>query len=159
MACTQFWLPLPNILYFELKSLPPHGIGAFQVVYKAKTLSVDRQQVDTKQVFEQKSESCSDNNNVPLTKHVDPSRENVDKACLSVSRAIPMSGEILVHLAVDPAHMQPMGDGEWNDIQTTEARIADVREVALENERSSLDIPVVSLPVDTEHEHRVNSSH
>ncbi|XP_027171139.1 switch-associated protein 70 [Coffea eugenioides] len=118
-----------------------------------------RQQVDTKQVFEEKSESCSDSSNVPLTKHVDPSEENVDKACLSVSRAIPMNRESIVHLAVDPANMEPSGDGEWNDIQTTEARIADVREVALETERSSLDIPVVSLPVDTEHEQGVNSSH
>ncbi|GFS38646.1 pleckstrin homology (PH) domain-containing protein [Actinidia rufa] len=43
---------------------------------------LQRQQVDTKQVFEEKIESCSDNGNtVPRTKHVDPSEDNVDKAC------------------------------------------------------------------------------
>ncbi|CAI9089956.1 OLC1v1024614C1 [Oldenlandia corymbosa var. corymbosa] len=119
-----------------------------------------RQQVDTKQVFEEKSESSSDtSSSVTLTKHVDPSDENVDKACLSVSKAIPMNGESVVHLSVDSTNIRPMGDGEWNDIQTTEAQIADVREVALEREGSSHDIPVVTLPVDSEHAQAVNSSH
>ncbi|KAG5520434.1 hypothetical protein RHGRI_033125 [Rhododendron griersonianum] len=90
---------------------------------------LQRQQVDTKQVFEEKTESCSDNSNAPpRTKHVDPSEENVDKACLSVSRAIPVSGESVVCLAVDQPNLgRPIGDGEWSDIQATEATIADVR--------------------------------
>ncbi|KAL5571338.1 hypothetical protein UlMin_020935 [Ulmus minor] len=106
---------------------------------------LQRQHIDTKQVFEEKTESCSDiGNTLPLTKHVDLSEENVDKACLSDSRAIP--GESVVHMAVDQVNLRPVGDGEWSDIQATEARIADVREIAPQTEASSLDIPVVSQP-------------
>ncbi|XP_058195410.1 uncharacterized protein LOC131311837 isoform X1 [Rhododendron vialii] len=122
---------------------------------------LQRQQVDTKQVFEEKTESCSDNGNAPpRTKHVDPSEENVDKACLSVSRAIPVSGESVVCLAVDQPNLgRPIGDGEWSDIQATEATIADVREISPEAEGRSLDIPVVSLPVNSHHEQDMNSFH
>ncbi|XP_042479238.1 switch-associated protein 70-like [Macadamia integrifolia] len=106
-----------------------------------------RQQSDTKQVLEEKAESCSDaGNTVPLTKHVDLS-ENVDKACLSVSRSIPISEDGI-----------SIGNGEWSDIRATEGRIADVR-ISPEAESSSLDIPVVSLPVDNHHEHGGNSFH
>ncbi|OVA12390.1 Pleckstrin homology domain [Macleaya cordata] len=109
---------------------------------------IQRQQGETKQVSEEKS--CSDSNNtLPLTKHVDLSEENVDKACLSVSRSVPLTG--------DQENLRSIGDGEWSDIQATDARIADVREIAPEAERSSLDIPVVSLPVDDHHEHEGNS--
>uniref|UniRef100_A0A5B7BQL6 Putative switch-associated protein 70 n=1 Tax=Davidia involucrata TaxID=16924 RepID=A0A5B7BQL6_DAVIN len=119
---------------------------------------LQRQQVDTKQVFEEKTESCSDiANTLPLTKHVDPSDDDVDKACLSVSRAVPVSGENVVHLAGDQANLRPVGDGEWSDIQATDARIADVREIAPETEGRSLDIPVVSLPVNTHHDQGVNT--
>ncbi|XP_060213854.1 uncharacterized protein LOC132641020 [Lycium barbarum] len=107
-----------------------------------------RQQVDMNQVFE-KTESCSSSiNNFPQTKHVDLSEENVDKACLSVSRAVdPVPPENVVDLAVDQTDHQPIGHGEWSDIQQTESRIADVREVASETEKSnSLDIPVVTSP-------------
>ncbi|KAJ1379660.1 putative switch-associated protein 70-like, partial [Sesbania bispinosa] len=100
---------------------------------------LQRQHIDTTQVIE-KTESCSD------TKHVDPTEENVDKACLSVSRAIPVPAESVVHMATDQVNIQPVGDTEWSDIQATEARIADVREVAPETDGSSLDIPVVSQP-------------
>lgn len=75
------------------------------------------------------------------TKQVDLSDENVDKACLSVCSS---TGESVVH-AVNQPNPQPRRDGEWSDIQATEARIADVREVSPETEeRSSLDIPVVN---------------
>ncbi|KAG9439489.1 hypothetical protein H6P81_019654 [Aristolochia fimbriata] len=74
-----------------------------------------RQQNAGKQIFEEKAESCSD--------------ENVDKACLSVSRSVPLSE-----------------DGAVDKIE------ADVKEISLEAERSSLDIPVVSPPVDL-HDH------
>ncbi|PSS16413.1 Switch-associated protein like [Actinidia chinensis var. chinensis] len=121
---------------------------------------LQRQQVDTKQVFEEKIESCSDNGNtVPRTKHVDPSDDNVDKACLSVSRAIPVSGESVVHLVAGQPNLSPVGDGEWSDIPATEARIADVREIDPEAEGRSLDVPVVSLPVNSHHEQQVNSFH
>ena len=121
---------------------------------------MNRQQVDTKQVFEEKIESCSDNGNaVPRTKHVDPSEDHVDKACLSVSRAIPVSGESVVHLVAGQPNLGPVGDGEWSDIPATEARIADVREIDPEAEGRSLDVPVVSLPVNSHHEQQVNSFH
>nr|XP_023894465.1 switch-associated protein 70 isoform X1 [Quercus suber]POE58423.1 hypothetical protein CFP56_08954 [Quercus suber] len=121
---------------------------------------LQRHHIDTKQVFEEKTESCSSiDNTLPLTKHVDLSEENVDKACLSVSRAVPVPGESVVHVAADQVNLRPIGDGEWSDIQATEARIADVREVAPEIEGSSLDIPVVSQPVNNHHEQGANSFH
>ena len=119
---------------------------------------MSRQHIDTKQVFQEKTQSCSDiGNTLPLTKHVDLSEENVDKACLSVSKAIPVSGESVVHMAGDQVNLRPVGEGEWSDIQATEARIADVREIATETEASSLDIPVVSQPVTNHHEQGGNS--
>lgn len=99
-----------------------------------------RQESDTKQVLEEKTESCSDSiNSLPLTKHVDLSDENVDKACLSVSRSVPVSRDG----AVDQVDLHSIGDGEWNDIRATDARIADVREILPETAHTSLDIPVV----------------
>ncbi|MCE3215235.1 hypothetical protein HAX54_001414, partial [Datura stramonium] len=117
------------------------------------------QQVDMNQVFE-KTESCSSSiSNLPQTKHVDLSEENVDKACLSISRAIDhVPPENVVDLAVDQTNHQPIGHGEWSDIQPTESRIADVREVASETERSSLDIPVVTSPSNT-HQDQGHNSH
>eukprot|EP00262_Sarcandra_glabra_P013815 TRINITY_DN389_c1_g1_i1.p1 TRINITY_DN389_c1_g1~~TRINITY_DN389_c1_g1_i1.p1 ORF type:complete len:543 (-),score=122.81 TRINITY_DN389_c1_g1_i1:86-1594(-) len=110
---------------------------------------VQRQQSNTKQVFEEKAEACSGSDNtLPLTKHVDLSEDNVDKACLSVSRSIPLSGDGTVRLAVGDVELHSIGEGEWNDFQGTDATIADVREIPPEAEPSSLDIPVVSLPVD-----------
>lgn len=120
---------------------------------------MNRQQIDTKQVFEEKTESSNIDNSVPQTKDVDLSDENVDKACLSVSRAVPEPGENVVHMTVDQVNHRPIGDGEWSDIQATEARIADVREVAPQTEASSLDIPVVSTPVNSHHEQGANSFH
>ncbi|XP_073060762.1 uncharacterized protein [Primulina eburnea] len=94
-----------------------------------------RQQVETRQVFAEKTESCSSSGpDLPLTKHVDPSQENVDKACLSELKPTPVPAE-----------------SEWSDIQTTEARIADVKEVALDAEMNSHDIPVVTFPGHQEH--------
>ena len=50
-------------------------------------------------------------------------------------------------------NLQPIREGEWSDIQATEARIiTDVREIATESEASSLDIPVVSRPITNHHE-------
>ncbi|XP_024994546.1 switch-associated protein 70 isoform X1 [Cynara cardunculus var. scolymus] len=111
-----------------------------------------RQQENTKEVLEERGESCSDGDTQPLTKHVHPSEENVDKACLSVSRNIPVSERSLVHPApaVDQTRIRPIGDGEWNDIEATEARIADVREIATDTEGNSLDIPVFLQTNDTQ---------
>ncbi|CAN6571273.1 unnamed protein product [Malus baccata var. baccata] len=113
-----------------------------------------RHHIDTKQVFEEKSESIG---NTPLTKHVDLSQGNVDKACLSVSRAVPVAGESVVHMAEGQVNLRPVGDGEWSDIQAQDARIADVREVASQSEASSLDIPVVSQPTGNHQEQGVDS--
>lgn len=121
---------------------------------------VNRQHIDTKQVFEEKTESCSDiGSSIPLTKHVDLSDGNVDKACLSDSRAISVSGESVVHMSEDQVSLQPIRESEWSDIQATESRIADVREIAPETETSSLDIPVVSQPVTSHHEQATNPFH
>lgn len=92
---------------------------------------LDRQHIDSRQVFEEKAES----------------EENVDKACLSVSKAIPVPEE---SVPVDEVSLRSIRDGEWSDIQATEARIADVREIAPEM-GGSLDIPVVSQPVENSH--------
>ncbi|OMO49770.1 hypothetical protein COLO4_38396 [Corchorus olitorius] len=119
---------------------------------------LQRQQSDTKQIVEEeKTESSNTSDSLPETKDVDLS-ENIDKACLSVSRAVPVPAESVVHMAVDQ-NIQPVGDGEWSDIQATEARIADVREIAPETDGSSLDIPVVSPAVNNHHEQGSNSFH
>ncbi|KAH1108369.1 hypothetical protein J1N35_012137 [Gossypium stocksii] len=112
---------------------------------------LQRQQSDTKQIFEEKTESSNTSNSPPDTKNVDLS-ENVDKACLSVSRAVPVPGESVVRMAVDQVNIQPVGEGEWSDIQATEARIADVREIAPETEGSSHDISVDNQAIDKHHE-------
>ncbi|KAF9682843.1 hypothetical protein SADUNF_Sadunf05G0150300 [Salix dunnii] len=104
---------------------------------------LQRQHKDTEQVFKEKMETPNADSTLPLTKHVDLSDENVDKACLSVSRAVPAAGENVVHMAVDQSNPRPVEDAEWSDIQATESTIADVREVAPEIDGSSLDIPVV----------------
>ncbi|KAJ6773943.1 hypothetical protein OIU79_017394 [Salix purpurea] len=120
---------------------------------------LQRQHKDTKQVFKEKMETPNADNTLPLTKHVDLSDENVDKACLSVSRAVPAVGENVVHMAVDQSNPRPVEDAEWSDIQATESTIADVREVAPEIDGSSLDIPVVRAPVNNHHEQGANTYH
>ncbi|KAL4569975.1 hypothetical protein LXL04_025624 [Taraxacum kok-saghyz] len=73
------------------------------------------------------------------TKQVDvhPSEENVDKACLSVSRNVPVSES---------------QSGEWNDIEATEARIADVREITADTQGNGNDIPVVLQTSESQHQ-------
>ncbi|KAF9626595.1 hypothetical protein IFM89_036456 [Coptis chinensis] len=121
---------------------------------------VERQQSDTKQVLEERMESCSDTIDLlPLTKHVDLSDENVDKACLSDSRSISVSRDGVVQLDVDQVHPRSIGDGEWSDVQATDSRISDVREIMPEATGTSLDILVITLPVDDHREHDRNSFH
>ncbi|CAA2981978.1 switch-associated 70 [Olea europaea subsp. europaea] len=97
---------------------------------------LNREQVETRQIFEEIGSCLGIDGELPRTKHVNPSEENVDKACLSISKALPVPVE-----------------SEWSDIQTTEATIADVREVSPDTEGSSLDIPVVTFPVNGLQEH------
>ncbi|PWA84955.1 pleckstrin (PH) domain superfamily protein (mitochondrion) [Artemisia annua] len=111
-------------------------------------LQLQRQEENTKQVLEERGESCSEVDTQPLTKHVHPSEENVDKACLSVSRNIQVSERSLVHPPPSVDQTRPINDGEWNDIEATEARISDVREIAPDTEGNSLDIPVFVQPND-----------
>ncbi|KAJ0740073.1 hypothetical protein HanOQP8_Chr06g0212811 [Helianthus annuus] len=113
-------------------------------------LQLQRQEENTKQVMEERGESCSAGDTQPLTKHVHPSEDNVDKACLSDSRNIP---------SVDQTGIRPVNDGEWNDIEATEARIADVREIAPDTEGNSLDIPVLLQPNDTQQEQTSGTYH
>ncbi|TYH63815.1 hypothetical protein ES332_D07G221100v1 [Gossypium tomentosum] len=119
---------------------------------------LQRQQSDTKQIFEEKMESSNTSNSPPDTKDVELS-ENVDKACLSVSITAPVPEESVVHMAADEVNIQPVGEGEWSDIQATDARIADVREIAPEAEGSSHDISVVSPAVNNQHDQGPNSFH
>ncbi|KAF9626553.1 hypothetical protein IFM89_035168 [Coptis chinensis] len=84
-----------------------------QAYINALQAQVERQQSDTKQVLEERMESCSDTIDLlPLTKHVDLSDENVDKACLSDSRSISVSRDGVVQLDVDQVHPRSIGDGE-----------------------------------------------
>ncbi|KAK5819822.1 uncharacterized protein LOC108456896 [Gossypium arboreum] len=119
---------------------------------------LQRQQSDTKQIFEEKTESSNTSNSPPDTKDVELS-ENVDKACLSVSRTASVPEESVVHMAADEVNIQPVGEGEWSDIQATDARIADVREIAPEAEGSSHDISVVSPAINNQHDQGPNSFH
>ncbi|RLN43196.1 PH domain containing protein [Panicum miliaceum] len=114
---------------------------------------VQREQSSTKQVCEERSESCSGaDNSPPFTKHVDASDDDVDKACVSDSRSVLVSSESTeVQLAVDGVDIRPIGDAEWGSFQQSEALIADVREVSPEAEGGSLDIPVVNPPPVNDH--------
>ncbi|KAG4139393.1 hypothetical protein ERO13_D07G189500v2 [Gossypium hirsutum] len=98
---------------------------------------LQRQQSDTKQIFEEKMESSNTSNSPPDTKDVELS-ENVDKACLSVSITAPVPEESVVHMAAGEVNIQPVGEGEWSDIQATDARIADVREIALRQREAAM---------------------
>ncbi|XP_033145613.1 uncharacterized protein LOC103865083 isoform X1 [Brassica rapa] len=106
---------------------------------------LQRQQLETEQVFEEKTESTNGETSLPMTKETE---KDVDKACLSVSKTASMPGENVVRMSEDQvvnAHAQaPVGENEWNDIQATEARVSDVREISAETERDSLDITVVT---------------
>ncbi|GMH11947.1 hypothetical protein Nepgr_013788 [Nepenthes gracilis] len=111
----------------------------------AVQVQLQRQQIDTKQVLQERTESCSDNrNDLTITKHVNPADENMNKA-----------GPGQAAMAVDEGSIRSIGDDQWNDIQATETRIAEVREIATESEVSSSDIPVGAQPeqVGSFHQH------
>ncbi|XP_073005923.1 uncharacterized protein [Typha latifolia] len=115
---------------------------------------VQREQGNTKQICEERSESCSGADDTPpLTKHVDLSEDDVDKACLSDSSSIPVSGDNIIQLAIDGVDIRSIGDAEWGGYQSSDARIADVREISPEAEGRSFDIPVVSPPVNDTPQH------
>jgi hypothetical protein len=101
----------------------------------------------------ERSESCSGADSPPpLTKHVDASDDDVDKACVSDSRSVLVSSDSTeVQLAVDGVDIRPVGDAEWGGFQQSDALIADVREVSPEADGGSLDIPVVNPPPISDH--------
>ncbi|KAL4376282.1 hypothetical protein GQ457_02G005880 [Hibiscus cannabinus] len=119
---------------------------------------LQREQSETKQIFKERTEPSNTCNSPPDTKDIDLS-ENIDKACLSVSRTASVPSESIVHMAADQVNIQPVGDGEWSDIQATEARIADVREISLEAEGSSHDISVVNPAINDQHDQGANPFH
>ncbi|KAL3646160.1 hypothetical protein CASFOL_011340 [Castilleja foliolosa] len=100
-----------------------------------------RQQLEAQQVLAERNETCSS-----VDMHVDPSQKNVDKACLSVSKSTPVA-------EVEQPDLHSIRESEWSDIQTTEPRIADVREVGPDAEETSLDIPVVNFPANGRQDH------
>ncbi|PKA61942.1 hypothetical protein AXF42_Ash019148 [Apostasia shenzhenica] len=103
---------------------------------------VQRQQSSTKQVLEENPESCSGfTDTQPMTKHVNL-EDDVDKACLNDSKLVQVSSNS-VQLTVDGVDIRTVGVAGWSDIQSSDARVADVREISTEALRSSLDIPVV----------------
>lgn len=110
---------------------------------------IERQESNTKQVVQEKQESRPGvDSPLPLTKHVDHSQDNVDKACLTDSRPVPVLRDGEVQLAVDRVDIHSIGDAEWSDIQTNDSRIADLRDISPEAEGSSLDILVVNSSSD-----------
>ncbi|KAK8674220.1 hypothetical protein V6N13_112515 [Hibiscus sabdariffa] len=119
---------------------------------------LQREQSETKQIFKEMTESSNTCNSPPDTKDIDLS-ENIDKTCLSVSRTASVPSESIVHMAADQVNIQPVGDGEWSDIQATEARIADVREISLEAEGSSHDISIVNPAINDQHDQGANPFH
>ncbi|XP_072987177.1 uncharacterized protein [Typha latifolia] len=118
---------------------------------------VQRQESSNKEVCEERPESCSHAYGTPLTKHVDL-KDDVDKACLSDTRLVPVSGDSVVPSAGDGVDIRSIGDTEWGDMRLSDARIADVREISPEAEGGSLDIPVVSPPV-SDYPHGGSSQH
>ncbi|KAL0710495.1 hypothetical protein Bca4012_017473 [Brassica carinata] len=107
-------------------------------------MQLQRQQLETKQVFEEKTESTnSETSLLPTTKETE---KDVDKACLSISRTASTPGENVVRMSEDQIvnAQAPVGENEWSDIQATEARVSDVREISERDRSNSSDITVVS---------------
>lgn len=109
---------------------------------------VQRLQSSTKQVLEEKPESCSGFNKdtQPMTKHMDLD-DDVDKACLNDSKLVQVSGDSM-QLTANGVEIRTI-----SDIQSSDARVADVREIPPESEGGSVDIPVVSVPAHDHHHH------
>lgn len=72
----------------------------------------------------------------------------MDKACVSDSRSVLVSEESAVQFAAGGVEIRTVGDAEWDNLQSSSnVRIADVREISPDAEGGSLDIPVVTQPV------------
>lgn len=149
----QELLAYVNMLQTQLQRLAYLNPQGNSLVFKCHKISfifrINRQQLETKQVFEEKTESTNSETSLPMTKEVNLAEKNVDKACLSISRTASIPGESVVHMSEDQVvnAQPPVGENEWNDIQATDARVSDVREISAETERdrrNSLDIPVVT---------------
>lgn len=96
-------------------------------------------------MFEEKTESTNvETSLLPMTKETE---KDVDEACLSISRTASVPGENVVRMNEDQEVVNaqaPVEENEWNDIQETEARVSDVREISERDRSNSLDITVVT---------------
>lgn len=79
--------------------------------------------------------------------HADASKDGMDEACLNDSGLVSVSIDSVVQLAEGGVEIHSIGDAEWCGFRSTDARIADVREISLEA-GGSLAIFVVNPTVD-----------
>lgn len=100
-----------------------------------------RKQSSTAQIYKERPESCP---STADTKHVDSSEDDVDKACLSDSKMVLPSDGSKVEVAADAVEIHSIREAEWNHFQSSDTRMADVREISAEAEGNNLDIPVVT---------------
>ncbi|CAM8944266.1 unnamed protein product [Rhodiola kirilowii] len=108
---------------------------------------LQRQQMESHQIFE-KTESHSEMANVsPLTKHMDLSQQDEDKACLTESRQLQACEESIVDVTEDQTP-QEINSNESSDIQITGTSPTLI---------NSLDAPEVT-PLDTQHRDEVPST-
>ncbi|XP_042427266.1 switch-associated protein 70-like [Zingiber officinale] len=102
-----------------------------------------QRQGSSKQVFEERSDAHSTpDDTLPMTKHVDLSEDDVDKACLNDPRPLLASSESEIQVGVDGVDIHSVTDANWHNFQSSTARMANVREISPEAEGNSLDISV-----------------
>lgn len=105
--------------------------------------------METNQIVE-KAESHSEMGNVsPLTKHMDSSQQDEDKACLTESKEVQVPEESIVDVTEDQT-TQTININESSDIQVTESSPAFV---------DNLDIPEVTSLHSQQHEDATSSIH
>ncbi|CAM8940787.1 unnamed protein product [Rhodiola kirilowii] len=110
-------------------------------------VQLQRQQMESHQIVE-KTESHSEMANVsPLTKHMDLSQQDEDKACLTESRQLQTCEESIVDATEDQTP-QEIYSKESSDIQITGTSLTLI---------NSLDAPEVT-PLDTQHRDEVPST-
>ncbi|XP_042420107.1 uncharacterized protein LOC122008444 isoform X2 [Zingiber officinale] len=102
-----------------------------------------QRQGSSKQVFEERSDAHSTpDDTLPMTKHVDLSEDDVDKACLNDPRPLLASSESEIQVGVDGVDIHSVTDANWHSFQSSTARMTNVREISPEAEGNSLDISV-----------------
>ncbi|KAH9602511.1 hypothetical protein KSS87_020970 [Heliosperma pusillum] len=105
-----------------------------KIYVNALQAKVQRQQMETREVFEKTNSPSDMSDTRSLTKHVDSSDENVDKPCLSVSKSVSITEDVDLRISEgSQGIVHPTDDGQWNDIEATESTISDVREVSTDD--------------------------